>query len=611
MKYMKQTVLLLLMSLSVINVYSQNIDSLINVLNNRNLSPLEQIMLYEKLSHFYVSNDLEKGIIYANKGLQIAENKHNKKMASIFNNHLGIIYYNKSSLDTSYIYLKKALDLAIDSNDDVHQMTAYSSLGNLFRLKQNYQEALDYYIKAVSIHNMPLSEIHASTFSNIAIIHRILNNPDRAFHYFEQALQIAEQLDLDAQKTHIIYGLGTVYADLEDNNKAIENFQKALELSRKTGNKPYEIMSTNSLAMCFCINKEFEKSLTYAHEGMRISEAYGAPRYIQGAWGTLADIYREVGDYKKCVEVSLRLWDIDSTSVEDASYTAYTLAVANIHLGEKDQATRFMDKYYEIMKEGNKKSLHNSLVDMEVKYETEKKEMRIATLEKERRLYVWLGIVGILLVFALSIVLWLTKKNARKERQLIATQSVLDGEMGERSRLAQDLHDRLSGSLAAIKIGLSNNQETLQVIQGKLDGCIEEVRRIAHNLRPVSLQYGLKAALEDFAAQFPNVQFRFFGEDSRIDERIEIVVYSCISELTNNSIRHSGAKNINLQMVQGGSHISFTVQDDGSGFDEQTVVKGIGLKSIRDRVVSCNGKIDISSLPGKGTETTIELKIDN
>ncbi len=153
-----------------------------------------------------------------------------------------------------------------------------------------------------------------------------------------------------------------------------------------------------------------------------------------------------------------------------------------------------------------------------------------------------------------------------------------------------------------------NNAESLLKIGDKLDNCIDEVRRVAHNLMPSSLQYGIKTALEDFAAQFPNVHFHFFGEDNRFEERAEFIIYCCANELVNNSIKHSEAKNINLQLVQDDKYLTLTVQDDGKGYDEKTIKKGLGLKNINDRITSCNGKIDIVS-SHKGTETTIEIKI--
>ena len=188
--------------------------------------------------------------------------------------------------------------------------------------------------------------------------------------------------------------------------------------------------------------------------------------------------------------------------------------------------------------------------------------------------------------------------------------AVRKSEMGERARIAEDLHDRLGGSLASVKIGLEN-ADSLQIISDKLDECIKEIREITHNLMPRSLRmFGMKKALEDITAGLPNVHFYFFGEEKRITDNMEYTVYCCAKELVNNALKYSGAVNINLQLVQSGMHVSLTVQDDGCGFDEKTVIKGNGIENIRDGIATCKGKVDIISSLGKGTETIIELIID-
>lgn len=607
---MKRTIFICITLLLTTKAFTQteNIDSLVSILETGKPTIEEQIELYQKITALYIHRDLEKGIEYSRKGLEFALKNKNKRFTAISYNRLGVAYYLKSSLDTAQVYLKKSLDLTVEINDEVLIMGAYTSLANLYRLKQDYEEALNYYMKSLSLHKIPVSAVHAKNFNNIAVIHRILNNPDRAIYYFEQGLEIANQQNFDDEKMAAIYGMGTIYGDKNDYTKAIECFREALEISRKIGNKPYEIISTISLAECFEANKEFNKALDYAHEGLQIAEVYGGPRHIHGVWSTISRIYQGMGRYKECEEAALKSWAIDSTSLEEAAGSAFMLTISNIHLGNKGKAEYFLNKYNDIIKSGNEKSLHNSLSDMEIKYETEKKEIRIASLEKERQLYIWLGAIGFLLALALGVILRQKTKNVQKEKQLIATRSVLDGEMGERARLARDLHDRLSGNLSAVRIGLNNDTDSLQNVCNKLDGCIEEIRRVAHNLMPVSLQFGMKVALEDFAAQFSNVHFHFFGEDKRIESRKEFVIYCCANELVTNALRHANAKEINLQLVQNEKHVSITIQDDGCGFDEKTVIEGFGLKNIRDRVASCDGKIDIVSSPGMGTEVTIEIK---
>jgi two-component system NarL family sensor kinase len=143
-----------------------------------------------------------------------------------------------------------------------------------------------------------------------------------------------------------------------------------------------------------------------------------------------------------------------------------------------------------------------------------------------------------------------------------------------------------------------------------LDTSIKELRRVAHNLMPESLmKYGLNAALSDFCLSTEKVKYHFFGTDRRPDEKTEIATYRIVNELVNNALRHSEAENINVQLLIDDSRLHVTVEDDGKGFEMSKIegVGGNGLKNIRSRVTSLNGKLELFSEPGKGTEVNVEF----
>lgn len=608
---MKQILLISLILLLALNTSGQvqNVDSLTNVLTTSELPSKEQLELYKKITWFYTLNDLEKGFQYALEGLQLAKKSKDKEMVSVFNELLGRLYTSKSSYDTALVYYEKSLDIALDMKNEERVASIYMGMGGLFGMQDKDVEALDYFMKTLFIYEKTNHLEKLTVLANIGSIYRSLNNLDRAIYYLEQAQTIAEEQKDDFGKLNIYYNLGGIYVEKKDFEKAIAYELQTYNISRAIGYTLYEAASAQVLAWIYQIHKnDNEKAFMYANECLRLGEELGDKSMIMGAWNTISNIYRELNRYGECENAALNAWNTDSTSLNIGRNITYNIVYSNIYLGNKDKAAAFLIKNDSLGNLYNEKIFHEALADMEVKYQTQKKEIRIASLEKERQLYTWLAIVGVLLAVTLSIILWQKITNARREKQLVATRSVLDGEMKERARLAQDLHDRLSGNLSAVKIELNNNKESFQSIHDKLDSCMEEIRRAAHNLMPISLQFGLKTALEDFAAQFPNVRFHFFGEERHIDKRKAFIMYCCASELVNNSLRHSGAKNINMQLVQGDKHVSLTVQDDGSGFDEKAAMEGIGLKNIHDRIASCDGKIDIATSPGKGTEITIELK---
>lgn len=208
-----------------------------------------------------------------------------------------------------------------------------------------------------------------------------------------------------------------------------------------------------------------------------------------------------------------------------------------------------------------------------------------------------------------------------QEKQLVATQSVLDGETAERARIARDLHDGLGGMLSVVKLNLINMKGNTFLAESDvpafhnaldmLDGSILELRRVAHNLMPESLlRFGLKAALTDFCRNIEHVNLHFFGNERRMEEKFEITVYRIILELVNNALKHSGAQQINVQVIVENDRISCVVQDDGKGFNQADTDTGktTGLNSIHSRVESLGGRMELISAPGKGTEVQIEFR---
>jgi len=611
---MKKTILIILTLFSVTNAIAQtqNVDSLINVLNTQKMSADNKLQLYWDILLCYWNTDLDKNISYATEAIDYANKEDNILWRARFNRAIGMSYYFKGEYDLSLHALENAVGFANKAGNEQEENAAYIQIGNMYLAAGNLELALKYYTDILpALERLGQYEVYANTLSNIVSIHNRLHNPEIAREYNRLAMATAEKYNLIRPKMFAYLTAGHMYSEEDKLDSAVVNIRKSYEIGQTLNDKAHLVTCTQMLSGMYSDLGDNENAKKYAAECLDLAMEFGSKQKLLVAWLTIAKVNFNMKDYKQSDMFASYAWEADSTDLEQALNASGYLCGSNIFLGNTEKANYFFQKYIYIRNQLNDKSILNSLADMEIKYETEKKDIQIVSLKKERKLYIWLGVAGLLFAAALGFVLWQTVRSARREKQLIATRSVLDGEMGERARLAKDLHDRLSGNLSAVKIGLSDNREALKNVCDKLDYCIEEVRRVAHNLMPPSLQFGLKIALGDFVAQFPNIKFHFFGKEERLEERVEFIVYCCANELITNAVRHSGAENINVQLVQNEKHISFSIQDDGCGFDEKSVVKGLGLKSIYDRVASCGGKIDTVSSPGKGSETTIELKTQN
>ncbi|MDY0199051.1 MAG: sensor histidine kinase, partial [Tenuifilaceae bacterium] len=282
----------------------------------------------------------------------------------------------------------------------------------------------------------------------------------------------------------------------------------------------------------------------------------------------------------------------------------------------------------------NQERMLNALTETEVKYETEKKELRINLLEKQRRLTLLLSILGGVLIIILLVLFatsykFLSQKRKmaeqkivqlEQEKMLIAAQSLLEGETAERTRLSKDLHDGLGGLLSVAKHKIATMKGSLTIPEEQvgafnsalemLDNSIKELRRVAHNLMPESLvRYGLNSAISDFCNSIDKANYHFYGTEKRVDEKLEVAVFRIVNELVNNALKHANASKINVQLVQEQDRISITVYDDGRGFDAKSIdmSRAGGLNNVQSRVISFNGRIDILSSPEKGTEISVEF----
>jgi signal transduction histidine kinase len=95
------------------------------------------------------------------------------------------------------------------------------------------------------------------------------------------------------------------------------------------------------------------------------------------------------------------------------------------------------------------------------------------------------------------------------------------------------------------------------------------------------------------------------GLNERLDANTESMVYRVVQECINNVIKHSGANQLDLSLINDNDGLSITIEDNGRGFDASQQSEGIGLKNIRSRVAYLKGEVEWDSRPGHGTAVTI------
>jgi signal transduction histidine kinase len=589
------------------------IDSIKRLLNNEPLSEKQKLDIYYGIANLCSGLEVDSSQLYSTKGIPLAQKLNEYEILMVFYTHIAAAHTFRNKLDSAFIYCDKLKELAMERKDKRIEAIAFSFYAEVYRKQGKYNTAIDYYLKALKIsEEEELTERCIFALIYLSEINRRLGNTEKALLYTKQAETECDKITnegIDWRKSSVMNEYAFNYFDRDDMDNAL---YYALQSDSINQDRFVENVchTKGLLASIYLRQNEYDLALQHAQLSNEWADMLKDKNLYAYSGKILSDIYLAQKRYPEAETVALKIWMADSTNIDESRDIAKNIALANIYMKNAERAAWYLKKYSELNIQYAEKSFQTTMSDMEVKYETDKKETRIATLEEERQLYVWLIIFSIMFAGSLGIVLFQYIRNAHKQRRLLATESLQKGEINERMRIAEDLHDRLGGSLSAVKIGLKN-EDNLQRISYKIDECMKEVREITNNIMPRTLRlYGMKAALEDLSVEFSNVHFHFFGEDKRIKYNLEYTVYCCARELVNNAMKHSNAEHINVQLVQNRKQILLTVQDDGCGFDEKMVIQGDGMQNIRDRVASFKGKLDISSSPGKGTETVLDMNIE-
>lgn len=203
--------------------------------------------------------------------------------------------------------------------------------------------------------------------------------------------------------------------------------------------------------------------------------------------------------------------------------------------------------------------------------------------------------------------------------------SMLQGQEAERERISKDLHDSLGGLLSTVKLhfdAASSKTPSIEELPeyqkayGLLDEACKEVRNISNNMQPGALlKLGIVAAINDLINRIqsdktPQMEFQHYGVDGGLDQTSTLNIYRIVQELLVNALKHAEAEEILIQLIQKDNELIIMVEDDGSGYDEANVKKGMGSGNIASRVKFLKGELSIDSEIGKGTTTLVTIPVE-
>ena len=499
----------------------------------------------------------------------------------------GIYNFNNADFNNALNNFDKSLKLAIEINNINLINSVYSwKLNTLLKLQDSSLNIeLNKSLKYLKFNRDTLLQkedtaLLAKRLSFLSRKFRLDSNFSKSLEYIDSSLFYSHSIN---DTLNIMKALRNKAILLfpSKSKKSLEIFQKIFNYSKKINNPELKIESRFNLGRMFVLKNNLDSAIFYCKSALEIINTTNKKANLRQVLSEISKIYELKEDYKNAFFTTKI---IDSLNEVNTKRLLSYNELEKTNLEVKENQTRL------------KSSMNNSY-----------------------------GVSIILFLFFISLYLYVTnKKTQYLEKKTTdktkALENIAIQEEKIKQEIGEELHDNIGGSLAALKMRLSqlndpNYYSSLKKEINNLEDIYNQVRQISSNLSTnphikENFLEKIEILCEKTFANSKEIQLEAFPRKELIkifDDKLSNNISNILKEIFANIIKHSQAKKINVNLTKHLEYINLIVSDDGIGFNLKTVKKGSGLKNIKNRAKIFSGEVIIDSKVNFGTTISIIL----
>jgi two-component sensor histidine kinase/Tfp pilus assembly protein PilF len=492
------------------------------------------------------------------------------------------------------------LEIYRELQDTINIASLQSNIGINNKEKGNYATALEYLHQAAkTLETKENSSQLASCYNTMASVYSRERSYNRSIQYHKKALNIRTALNLVKTKASSLNNLGTVYLELNNLDSAQWYFNASLEIKRTLTNKVHLVSTLNNMGLVFLKKNRLPDAKIYLEEALQLHSEiidYGG-RTI--TFNYLGKLYINQSQFKKALvfldsanRIALKVGLLD-----EYRKNLETSIIAYEKLGDTNKALITAQHLLVIKDSLLNRDKIQALIEMQMKYETEKKEQSITLLEEEKslqavqikfdRLWIISLIISAVLIFIIALILFNRWKYENRNKRKIET-------------LMQELHHRVKNNLQLLSSIFSLQSRYLKD-KNALDAAKSGENRvnamaIIHQalyadigVRTVNIKKYINNLIEELATSYgQSIDEKAINvdvEDFEIDVDQIIPVGLIVNELVSNVFKYvfstvNDAK-LSVSISHQGNDFHMEIKDNGSGFDTtQKAKKSMGLNIV-------------------------------
>ena len=582
-------------------------------------------LYYEGLIH-YMRGFLDLGLEYGEKSAEVFQEIDDKIRLSGAYELLGVIYTDKVNDEKAISYLREVLKIAEELDDDFGQISSNSNIGNIYLRQGNRTLARSYYEKAEQIlQKSSEPEAFSEVYVNLAAV---TENRKQKLDYYEKARLGFEKAGMSEGKGQVLTGMGQDFAGQNLHSEAIDFYRQAIEAFQS-------IEFYNGLAGTLILLAKSEEAMGRKDE---------AEKHLLEA--------AEIAKNKELNEHLMQAYQNLSTFYEKQN--------------QPGQALRYFKLFSEIKEQNFNASKSKIIEENEARYQSEKKELRLADQELElsrqksiRNQILWWSALGILAVAAVLGYYYLGQQQKRIEAENALKIKDLEAEnLKEKERIKSaffanishefrtpltliisPLQEMINGTFTGnqqsyLKMMLRNGRRLLDLVNQLLDLAKLEVGSLQLNKERADINGFVKSIASSFEslAEIRGIRFFLTAPIGAIMVDFDKdKVQKIISNLLSNAFKFTPeGGEVRLEISQRQDGLTFDVSDSGIGipqkdlphvFDRFYQVKdlnnmeqsgsGIGLALVKELTELHGGHIQVRSRQNEGAHFSLRLPLSS
>jgi two-component sensor histidine kinase len=558
------------------------------LLSKRNKDSLFEAKCLNNIGLIYSSKgEPVKSIFYYEQSLSLLRQLKNRQELSVSLLNLGIAYKEQGIYDKALFYLFESSAYFEQVKDFKRLSSAYNTIGNIFRIEENYAKALDYLFHSLRIREqIQFEEGIASSLNNIGTVYKMRGLYDSALSYFQASLELKLVNSRPEKLANTYSQIAEVYAIKNNYELARQYYFDSYKIRKEADNETGIARSLYELGSLYFDNRDFANATTYLLQGVEAAEKVGIKDLLL-----------------KCYDKLKQLYEIRHDDSRSLYYANKYILLNDLLLGEQKQ---------------------RAVTQMEIKYETEKKQYEILALnrENERKKAIYLaqqlqleaksnhnrqmvlGIIGLLLIIILLLILFRNKLHFAKKLDMIM----------------REVHHRVMNnfqlllSLSSLQLDVVREEAARKMVLDNSSRItammlIHRELYLDTDITRVNISNYIRLLVDNLLTAYEleekHIHIHYSispGVEMNVDKAISLGLL--INELITNAFKYAfGPDNVNPQLditleKQHDNTYLLQVRDNGPGMIITDGKKSLGLRLAESQVKRLKGVMKISYASG-------------